>query len=332
MRNRHDGLDFLRVCATFAVVWLHVSATVVTRNPDSSSFIWWAGNISDSFSRWCVPVFVMINGALALSSAEVLSPVEYIKKRTRRLLPPLVFWSIFYILFQIATNDAYGVKYAAKSILLGTPYYHLWYLYMIIGLSFLTPYLHKLVTVLSRDALRLLILVGLMVVGIEFMSLESRHLTFLPESISYVPYFLAGYYLLNYTAAVKVGQLPLLIFFCGLLIALLTGGLISRLGEKSWLYMYSYFNPLVIIMSISVFKYLVHKPLSLGVFRFLASISLGIYALHPFWIWVILRFQIMDLKFHSLIGIPIESIVVFGLSALSAVVVAKIPYIRKVVC
>jgi surface polysaccharide O-acyltransferase-like enzyme len=57
-------LDFLRVLAAFFVIMLHTSSGVVTTNPDIQSVTWWTGNLFDSYSRWCVPVFVMISGTL----------------------------------------------------------------------------------------------------------------------------------------------------------------------------------------------------------------------------------------------------------------------------
>ncbi|WP_231687429.1 acyltransferase family protein, partial [Ralstonia pseudosolanacearum] len=57
-------IDAARVISIFAVVFLHISASVVTEADFGSSF-WWHGNFYDSMVRWCVPVFVMISGSAA---------------------------------------------------------------------------------------------------------------------------------------------------------------------------------------------------------------------------------------------------------------------------
>lgn len=56
----------LRVFAIFMVVVIHVTAGYVTFADTNPSFygstLWWSANILDSFSRWSVPVFVMLSG------------------------------------------------------------------------------------------------------------------------------------------------------------------------------------------------------------------------------------------------------------------------------
>ena len=54
-------LDNSRIIAIFAVVVLHAAVSPVVDTPFGSTD-WWAGNLINAFSRWCVPVFVMISG------------------------------------------------------------------------------------------------------------------------------------------------------------------------------------------------------------------------------------------------------------------------------
>src|SRR5216117_2766854 len=65
-------IEQARGAAALAVVILHVSAGVVRGVSDVTSAAWWIGNIVDSAMRWCVPVFVMISGALLLDPAKPL--------------------------------------------------------------------------------------------------------------------------------------------------------------------------------------------------------------------------------------------------------------------
>jgi surface polysaccharide O-acyltransferase-like enzyme len=109
--QRDTNLDLLRVLAAFAVVWLHVSAGVVATKPDVYSEIWWIGNFADSFSRWSVPIFVMVSGALLLSKSSELAPLDFYQKRASRLLAPITFWTLFYVAFYVSTTkqfDIYG--------------------------------------------------------------------------------------------------------------------------------------------------------------------------------------------------------------------------------
>ncbi|MFZ4557738.1 MAG: acyltransferase family protein, partial [Pseudanabaena sp.] len=63
-------VDKARIFAVIAVIVLHVSAIVVVGIKDFNDPQWWFGNIYDSMVRWCVPVFVMISGALLLSETK----------------------------------------------------------------------------------------------------------------------------------------------------------------------------------------------------------------------------------------------------------------------
>ena len=58
------GLDFTRIVACLMVVVLHVSATGVAE----FSHDWVYFNAYDSLVRACVPLFLMLSGALLLGS------------------------------------------------------------------------------------------------------------------------------------------------------------------------------------------------------------------------------------------------------------------------
>ena len=57
--------DYLRAIAVFSVIVLHVAAQN-WHNADTNTFEWNVFNIYDGVSRWAVPIFVMISGALFL--------------------------------------------------------------------------------------------------------------------------------------------------------------------------------------------------------------------------------------------------------------------------
>src|SRR3989304_5868153 len=83
-------LDNARISAIFAVVLLHVAYGVVIENDIGTNY-WWFANIFDSSARWCVPVFVMISGALLLDSSKNEDSLTFYKKRLSRILLPVLF-------------------------------------------------------------------------------------------------------------------------------------------------------------------------------------------------------------------------------------------------
>src|SRR5256885_496912 len=100
--GRRQWMDALRVLACLAVIVLHVSASVVIDFPDVRSLHWTVGNIGNAFTHWCVPVFVMLSGALLLSPAKQLPVTVFYRKRASRILIPLAFWSVVYTLLGAA--------------------------------------------------------------------------------------------------------------------------------------------------------------------------------------------------------------------------------------
>ncbi|MGH8822038.1 MAG: acyltransferase family protein, partial [Rhodoferax sp.] len=56
---------------------------------------WWAGNVYDSLTRSSVPLFFMVSGATLLPKQEPIR--AFFAKRFIRIVPPLLFWSIFYL-------------------------------------------------------------------------------------------------------------------------------------------------------------------------------------------------------------------------------------------
>ena len=68
--TRTAWMDAARVVAIVAVVLIHVLApTVEGRGVAVGSAPWWVADVLNSANRWCVPVFLMISGALALDPA-----------------------------------------------------------------------------------------------------------------------------------------------------------------------------------------------------------------------------------------------------------------------
>jgi surface polysaccharide O-acyltransferase-like enzyme len=123
------------------VIITHVAAGPVHRYNFSTDPQWWVGNIYDSFIHYCVPVFVMITGALLLPQTITLK--SFLQKRVKRIFIPFLFWSVVYIYFTLDdySNDLtlfFVLKTVTAKLLYGASD-HLWYIYMIIGLYLFVP-------------------------------------------------------------------------------------------------------------------------------------------------------------------------------------------------
>ena len=96
-RGRVVWMDQARIAAIVFVVLIHsIAPLVYTRH---GSRAWWVGVVLDSSASWAVPVFVMLSGALLLSSGRQESVGEFYRRRFVRVGIPAAFWVAFYYVF-----------------------------------------------------------------------------------------------------------------------------------------------------------------------------------------------------------------------------------------
>lgn len=146
-RERNLALDTGRTVAILAVMLIHVCAPLVTGNkPGDPQFFY--GNLFDSLARIAVPLFVMISGALMLDEDAALPLKKLFLKKIPQLLLPLIVWSAVYalhykILPPLSAGKPIDWEDVRNAFFMG--HYHLWYLYMQIGLYFILPFLRTFV-------------------------------------------------------------------------------------------------------------------------------------------------------------------------------------------
>ena len=97
--NRLIYVDNLRAFAIVAVILLHVSGPYLLLNNNADSINWQFVNLLHSISRVCIPVFLMISGALLLNRD--YSWKTFYTTNLIRLIKPFLFWTAFYLVFFI---------------------------------------------------------------------------------------------------------------------------------------------------------------------------------------------------------------------------------------
>ncbi|MBK8187788.1 MAG: acyltransferase family protein [Cellvibrio sp.] len=86
-------IDFLRVISAVAIVVIH-SASPYFAGAEPTTVHWWAANVFISVGKTMGPaMFVMISGYVLMNKK--IPYLDFYKSRVRRLLAPLVFWSLF---------------------------------------------------------------------------------------------------------------------------------------------------------------------------------------------------------------------------------------------
>lgn len=140
-RVRHIYLDYLRILATLAVICIHTSCLFFEET--GLNFVgigsrqWNTAMVYDSISRFCVPMFLMISGALFLGRP--LSIKSLYRKYILRIILAYLFWSLMYVLL---AKD-FGIRALLVGTLSGGPRFY--FLCLIIGLYMITPLMNKLI-------------------------------------------------------------------------------------------------------------------------------------------------------------------------------------------
>ena len=334
-------LDNSRILATFAVVLLHVSAGFVLEN-DIGTEYWWIGNIYDSMTRWCVPVFIMISGALLLGSNNQEKLTTFYRKRLSRILIPIVAWSAFFMIWIFARdvvpdNDLSLIEFLNK-LLFGIIFYsHMWFLYMILGLYLFTPFFRKIIMHSSNNELLLFIAVTFIISAINY-----RYKTFGSDGIKlfinwfllYVPFFFLGYFIRqdnHYPSRLLLWGIFLISFILTFIGCYVVA---KNIDLDSGLYFYGYLSVTIIPMSISLIYILKawNKPIFNLLFtKRLSILTLGIYLIHPVIFSVIPYKQYCAINLHPIISIPVTAFVGFIISTSIVLIIYKIPYLKRTI-
>lgn len=336
--NRYEWMDQLRALAVLAVVMIHVSANVVTAPEIFGTVNWWIGNVFDAASRWCIPVFVMITGALVLAPERKYGFFEYFHKRWGRILPPLVFWTVFYLcawwVVGMFKETPPSPEQALEKLLTGTPYYHMWYLYMLIGLYAVIPLLNALLRHMTQNQLQIAAagcLIGGTVLDATNTLWLERTPYFFELFLPYIGFLLLGYILKKPGS----GPSPLMALVTVLAGVAATASSIYLAGKAYGLsygiWAYSYLSPTVICTSLGVFLLLRECPLRSALLTAVSPYVLGIYLIHP----VFLRlFEIIGIDSWLLgpaVGIPITVFATVLASTVSVRIMVRHHLLKRVV-
>ena len=325
-------LDTSRILATFAVIFIHVAAVVVISSPIGSQN-WWIANIYDSMVRWGVPVFVMISGALLLDEKKLENISIFYKKRANRILIPLLAWTIIFLFWRylngVFKGEIPNAKHLIKLVLLGKPYDHLWFLFMLSGLYIFTPFFLKIIK--SSTTKQLIFFVcSTFIISAMNVYYDQGSKLFVNWFLYYVPYYFTGYLIHN--TRIYPQKMVLTLVAITSIIATFLGCFL--LSTQKGLYFYNYLSITVIPMSIAIFfllKKLQIPILDENLTKTISSLTFGIYLIHPMILDSLNLIGISSVSFNPVISIPILAIAVFSISLFMASLISRFPYIRKII-
>lgn len=185
-------VDFLRILACFLVVLAHCCDSFV--GSFDGSFDFKSGVFIGSLVRPCVPLFAMISGVLLFPVTMEMG--AFYSRRLKRILIPLVVWSLALPLFYFLYFAA-GVQTASPNIVMDTYTWSatvdklytfifnfnydttpLWYVYMLVGLYLFMPIMSAWLTQAKRKDVKIFL-------GIWIFSMVLPYVQMLAPTLGY---------------------------------------------------------------------------------------------------------------------------------------------------
>ena len=176
MKERVKYCDTLKAISIILVILIHVFSIYRDLYINSNRLYYTILTLGDSFTRIAVPSFLMITGIFMLSKKGETSYKDYLMKRMPKLIIPFIIFSIVYYLYEkIKAEETLSLlSFFQVFTSYGGAKYHLWFMYVIIIIYLLIPFISILVKALKKKELRnLIILIFVMGNVINFIYLVS---------------------------------------------------------------------------------------------------------------------------------------------------------------
>jgi surface polysaccharide O-acyltransferase-like enzyme len=356
--------DAVRILGTIAVVVGHVadlrlfSTHVLDRD-------WWVCNVWDAVTRWAVPCYIMLSGALLLDPARAEPPGEFYRKRLARIGVPLAFWTIFFMWFDVYYTHWSTPHQSWIKLALGKPYTHLHFIFRIAGLYFFTPMMRVWLRHTTRRMQWSAVVVALALsCGDSIMNaITGNEPSVFARFVPFVGYYLLGYMLRDTRLEkTQVGWCWLGFILSCVMLAGGTGLTVYWFHQPETflkgppsleMIQYDFLSPVRILMAICAWLIFVNVfwepwPKSAGARKFVswwAATTLGLYLIHPMFREILYtrRLWIPGTHFdrwmshdygpswpNIWIGIPISTLLVYVLSLIATAILMKIPYLRRI--
>ena len=335
--------DLLRVLAVIAAIVLHVSVAWLSQAGSGTR----AATILltyDALTRWCVPMFVMLSGMFLLDPQRSVRCGDIFLRYIPRVLLALLVWGSLYAFLTYGHQGWRvtwaGIKDALGHVLRADTHYHLWFLYVVIGLYLITPILRAFVRGASRADFHYFFLLAFVIcsllptlqalwpsqVAIPMAWLDKMEIRLV---LGYTGCYLAGYYLKAYTIS-RLAEFT--IYLLGVL------GTVVTVVSLHWGLrgaLFQYYSPNVLLMAVAVFV-LFRYVLGVSDERSrrqevsgVARVSFGIFLVHVLFIQLFNWFGLTTLSFDPLISVPVLSAAVFLCSFAVAWLISKIPFLGR---
>ncbi len=343
--KRIISLDIARIFAILAVIMIHCSTNFVVKyGINTEEFLW--GNIFDSVSRIGVPLFLMISGALFLDENKEITLRTILFKYVKKIIIITALWEIIYafvykVLIPLVNNNPISIKGIILTLIDG--HYHMWFLYMIIGIYIVTPFFKKIVCKENKGLVLFFILfsfsIQFLIPTINYIIAKCYKWKYLLEWVNkfrldffdgYIAYFLVGWYIVH--VGIKTKWIKKAVYALGI---------ISLVGMIIYVHFTGDYNIAYVNMGVPVFIYSVSvflfvndikinvKEKTAKVLVDISNLVFSVYLVHAFVLDGFMKFFVY--AGNPLLYILLEFLFVVFVSYIVSYVISKIPLVKKII-
>lgn len=351
-KRRVAYADALRIIATFGVILIHAAANVMT-SCRAGADPWMLANVISAVVRFSVPVFFMISGIFFLNPEKEIAPKKLWKKNVLRLFVALVFWGfayelypMFFVKHETGVFPWEEVMPALGRVITADGHFHLYFIYLMLGIYIVTPILRVFTRQATRRQLEYFILLWFILSGvvptvtallpIPGLDNWARQMQ-ISLPLGYVGYFISGYYLNKYELKKPTKSCIMALGLIALILAAAGTVYLSTVDEAlTNAFLYEGLSPLVMLYSWAVFLFIKNrkcvqslsdkKSKCLGT---VAECTFGIYLIHDFANMAIKDLGISFVEYLPVVSLPVYSLTVFLVCFVIVLILRKIPGVNK---
>lgn len=324
-REKNYNLEVLRVIACVMVVCIHVS-NYYSRGyglGEVSNVSYIFSIITNAFSRIAVPIFFMISGSLLIDETLL---IRKSLKRVGNTVFVLAVWTGIYYIWNYLYRDR---VYDFRLIFYEPVKKHLWFLYAIIGMYLVLPFLQSMFHDMQDVLMRYFAILWFLLLTIDYViALFDMRIAYqipLVGDSCYLGYFAMGYIVKR---TMKKVPIPSKVCYGGAVLSIgmviVLTYLFTTLGGVHDDRLFENRNILIAIASSLIFydalknEHRPYKERTKKILNFISKHSFTIYLSHVIFLDIV-KLECSPLKMSALIGIPFYTVCVFGAALLFSV-------------
>ena len=230
----------------------------------------WVSTAYNVLSKFAVPCFLMLSGAFILADKRNMDYKYFYKKSFKNIGVQTIIFSALYFAYSILraimaivlkVGDVEDLWIAVKQLLIGKPFYHMWYLYMLIGIYLLAPFVIRFKDCIGERNFSKVVWIFLLVSCISGWTSTHGINWDIGLSACYLGYFMVGYEIRKKTSLhmcnIKGGVLIILGFLTEVFLAILSYRVaVDPDGGVAWLMNIASvepLSPLMVVASVLIF-------------------------------------------------------------------------------